>query len=782
LAALCAAWLVSSHHEAKSAARSPLSLPGEARHWLETHPVESPTALGSLSGTVFASQGGPIGGARVCAAPLATDAFAAPPSTCVTTDDQGAYDFSDLLPQGYVVTAGAHGFAAAAAQGGRPIFLAADTLQEHVDVVLQEGGNEVSGMVLDALGGPIASARVRAMFSQSFDRRIEVSTDKDGRFSFSVAAGSITLVAQASGYADARAWLTAPNRDVRLTLTPAGRIRGHVVDAFKHEPVPNVAVVATAETGFLAQPETLTDLQGSFVIDDVEPGRYRLRAHGPHIRGQSFSAFDVAMGETTQNLTIEVLPAALLTGRVMVQGTDEPCRRGTVVLGLAHPLLTKASFSEEDERKAARGPAIVSLIEATGAVRLQGAPPGRYYTAVQCEGHDPVDGPFVLDVTDRDMPELLWHVEASLRFQLRVIDGSGRPAPFVTALLTYPRKDAGDIAPVTTLTTDANGRYESTLFRRAGLYTVQPANNYAADAVEFQVIAGQKESEATLVLKGSGTLEVSVRTGAGAAVDDVDLSAFSFDAPEDPWSRMRAVAMGDGRYQFSGLAAGVYQVCLRDNINQALLLSERGLRVNDGAVTRHTWTLDRNAAIEGRVVDDLHNPLSDAWISVAHETVDTSDPLRELKNIRRTISDSSGRFRFDGLIVGPGYRLDASHSTGSSTVVRGIAAGAEVELIVPRSAAVRGRARDTNGEPVERFSVELTPFNSATGEEVGASRSVLVDAPGGRFKLDDLTTGELAIHAMDDAGRTATSMASLEPGKARDGIELTFSAAEQTRD
>ncbi|ARA94243.1 hypothetical protein AWN76_014480 [Rhodothermaceae bacterium RA] len=63
-----------------------------------------------------------------------------------------------------------------------------------------------------------------------------------------------------------------------LALVPAasaqtGRIQGRVVDAVTREPLPGVNVVIVG-----TQQGAATDLEGAFVIDDVAPGVYRVRA------------------------------------------------------------------------------------------------------------------------------------------------------------------------------------------------------------------------------------------------------------------------------------------------------------------------------------------------------------------------------------------------------------------------------------------------------------------------------------------------------------------------
>src|SRR5262249_51275943 len=145
--------------------------------------------------------GAPIAHARVCASATSwqlPDALTRTPA-CTESDEQGRYRIANLLAADYAVHAAAPHFVPAqfkptprTSRGEFP--LAAGEARSGVDLVLHRGGVEITGVVLDVSGGPIARAQVRAT-SRSSGLGVAIDCDDDGRFSMWVARGGIGVTA-----------------------------------------------------------------------------------------------------------------------------------------------------------------------------------------------------------------------------------------------------------------------------------------------------------------------------------------------------------------------------------------------------------------------------------------------------------------------------------------------------------------------------------------------------------------------------------------------------------
>jgi hypothetical protein len=228
-----------------------------------------------VAGRVLDGERG-VADALICASCVACEATSAPAAQCTRSQKDGAYAFSDLPVGGYFIAASAAGYAPGEAHAGAPIYLRGQESLSDVDIVLEKGGARVNGSVVDATGGPVAHARVRAIRLQSPRLSLDLVTDADGHFELWVQPGFIALSAEAEGYARAIQRTTAPT-EVELRLVPGGSIEGVVVSASDKLPLAAVDVrAAPPENPQLAMAcGSLSDERGHFRIEGLEPGAYR---------------------------------------------------------------------------------------------------------------------------------------------------------------------------------------------------------------------------------------------------------------------------------------------------------------------------------------------------------------------------------------------------------------------------------------------------------------------------------------------------------------------------
>jgi len=165
-----------------------------------------------------------------------------------------------------------------------------------------------------------------------------------------------------------------------------GTLEGRVVGAIKGEPVRNATLILWQD----GKPQghrysTATDSHGSFVMQDIEPGKYRLMvmkggyarieygAHSPNHPGTTIS---LDPGQHVRDLLIRLTPQAVITGRVLDEDGDPVAnvslQLSRYVYGGGRPKLETSGFAGTND---------------LGEYRLFDLAPGRYYLSA-CPPND----------------------------------------------------------------------------------------------------------------------------------------------------------------------------------------------------------------------------------------------------------------------------------------------------------------------------------------------------------------------------------------------------------
>lgn len=202
-----------------------------------------------------------------------------------------------------------------------------------VTLVVDRKRGAVRGTVVSG-GGPVEGARVLASCGDSGragrlqDASVVARTDAGGRFSFEPREGGVCVVrAEHAAAGRSRAvTLQAGGDPATIRIESGASIEGRVVSLEDGAPVsPYTLVIRTA--GSAASVETRTqyvsDGGGSFVVEDVAPGRVTLSVQGQGGRG--YQELDVAAGERKTGVELRVFSRGPITGRI-VSGDGEPVR------------------------------------------------------------------------------------------------------------------------------------------------------------------------------------------------------------------------------------------------------------------------------------------------------------------------------------------------------------------------------------------------------------------------------------------------------------------------
>ena len=718
-----------------------------------------------------------VANARVCASCVACEATRAPAAPCTRSLADGRYAFADLPAGGYFVAASAEGFAPASARDGAPVYLAAGQSLSDVDVALSRGGARVRGSVVDATGGPIAHARVRALRLTPPRLSLDLESDAQGHFELWVEPGFIELSATAEGYARASQRTTAPT-EVELRLVPGASVAGVVVRAGSGEPIAGVDVrAAPPENPQLAMAEgAISDAEGRFVVDGLEPGAYLLRARAEGLLGAPLQVLELGVAEQRSGIVVEMTPAAEVSGRVSIADDRGPCRQGVVALGPPSPVQPAPSARElaragvtPEALAHALGPEQVADIEADGSVHFAAVPPALYFVNVQCASHVLSDGPRLLRVGDRALDALEWKVSAGAQLGVQVLDERGRPLPEVDVVLEHPSSASHVIS---SHESDAQGRVELDGLA-PGTYRAY-AGGQEASAVTIELRADRKR-EATLRLAGSASITVELADERGQPLDGLSVhAAEESDASASPARARRrhmALPLGAGRYRLGPLSAGHYAIGADDGINPPLAASAPPTMVPlaAGEQVRTRIVLARGGAIRGIVVDEHQAAVADVWVSVKPQLDPSSGStlhstvLAERRPLR-VLSDGDGRFTISNLSPTARFDLRVLEPYGSAAVLRGVTPGADVVVVLPQPGSISGVALDEAGQPVRALRV------SAVSRDAQSRQTRTFFDPQGRFSLPRVAPGavELALASAD--GRSAQLSLELAAGQRLDGV------------
>jgi erythromycin esterase len=192
-------------------------------------------SLAAIEGYVVGPAGEPIAGALVSASgrfhPQIPDA-----GHEVFSDEQGRFQFGDMRPGRYGMTATSR---AGAAYAGIVIVSSANTSPRHVVLRLGDVGTTFQGVVLDEVGAPLARARVlAAAYSENEAETYVVHADSQGRYLINLPGGQrYMLSADAAPRPRASQQVEPVSRvvDFRLDPLPAPRPTDKAIRQWLHE-------------------------------------------------------------------------------------------------------------------------------------------------------------------------------------------------------------------------------------------------------------------------------------------------------------------------------------------------------------------------------------------------------------------------------------------------------------------------------------------------------------------------------------------------------------------
>lgn len=560
-----------------------------------------------------------------------------------------------------------------------------------------------------------------------------------------------------------------PRRRIRLVLAPSPVRRLRAVGPHG---VPVAGVVVwdeplfplgtTAEDGTLDVP--LPGGLAMAVYLDAADGRVAAAELGPP-RGDDKGPQDVVLQ-----------PAPEAAGRVVEAGGGE---------GIAGALVWSTLDPSAAVRSGRGGVFRVPVPVYSGGGELGAAAPG--YTSA---------GTPALDRSGDPVKAAVLALEPAARLSGRVVDGSGRPLPWVEVRVVAADHQPFARRPPTkpgVARTGSDGRFRigglpigTALTVRASLEGYAPWQERVAPR---SAVPGQAGSggfpELEIVLSAGARLRGRLMDETGAPVAAAEVVLTPRDAPVEPWAMepagmVRAESGPDGVFVLSDLAAG--RVDLSVTAAGHAPLSRPGVEVPDraGTIDLGDLVLGPEAVLEGVVEDPRGVPIEGVQLRVAADQPRYFRPptLGQGDDSSRT-TGADGRFRFDGLRPGDTVGLHAWKEGYAAGGVDGIVLPTEepVQVVLEPSAQVSGRVVDEAGRGVAEASVRSSMgsmrrgifFRPTRSEEDG---SFVAEVPPGSVDLVAEKTGYQA---------SAPVLLELEAGETRDGVELVLSPSAVVR-
>lgn len=241
----------------------------------------------SIVGTVQDEHGKGLNDARVTIHDLVRGFPAAAhqdrvPTAVIATDERGVFHAERLAPGVYEIVVAAPKYETAITSN---VDLSAPRSEKRISITLHPG-HSIAGRVLDTSGAPIEGARVQATQVTKDGRRFgSALTRADGRFRIDgLGTGEYRVAVEKAGYSTAqRNRVAADSMAVQFRLAQNAGITGFVFGSDGTTPATSFGIMLH-ELGkgdhanrVLGGMRSFSARDGSFTIDDVPPGRYRMK-------------------------------------------------------------------------------------------------------------------------------------------------------------------------------------------------------------------------------------------------------------------------------------------------------------------------------------------------------------------------------------------------------------------------------------------------------------------------------------------------------------------------
>ncbi len=615
-------------------------------------------------------------------------------------------------------------------------------------------------------GKPAAKATVSLLQTAGEDRfmppetpaRREAQTREDGGFEVSgLPMGTYSVLARYSGYAQSNTALLSfenPIADMDLKLAKSGRVTGVIRNA-SGEPVEGVVVWALQSAspgrygsprGFAAPggPESMLQLlpgsektgaDGAFRFEDLPAAPTSVLA----MPAGAAAALSGRVQPSYDGLEILLSPGGVISGRVLLGGSDEPVAGVTVI--------ANGTIATEH---------VNAVTSGEGRFEFPALRPAVYELAVVDERFALAEGaiPQVQIRENEEGDPVVVRVVPAASVAGRVLEReTGEPVPGV-----YVAARSEGLRSSVHVETGADGAYairgmapgkHRVFVAEPGLRRL-PAARGAASQASVSLHEGQALEGLDFRVAFGGTIQGNVVDEGGNPVPFADVAINSAEG-----GRMRAEkADAQGLFAFSDVTPGA-RLLLR--ARRMHLVSADAYPVDvplDESAANVTLVVSPGARIQGQVIRSSGAPLEGAPVYI--------NPARSanVQLDRMQVAGSDGTFGWDGLPGGE-YQVgvaarDRAEGVESPRVTVTLAPGEEsapVSLVYDGpidlessletgetgNLFIRGRVTDPQGNPISGADV-----HARSGTGYGHTAKTLYD---GAFEIAGIAAGSYSVSA-----------------------------------
>lgn len=668
----------------------------------------------------------------------------------------------------------------------------------------------IRGEVRSSLGEPLGRASVCWGMSPSACCSVDrcTLTDERGQYGLEVGHDGRVLVASAQGYLSETLELSSavsPSGAVFRLTSASASITGTVVDA-SGGPVMEALVSVRAGPGGAVVATARSDVDGRFSLG-VAPGPVEITA-----RAEGYSQAPArALLAPAGGIVLYLAPASGISGRVLIEGTEEPVPDVLVTAANTNGLEATVDPALSDEEGnfhfdslpaggyelQATGPRwrskparvnvgvgensdpllleVASATTLTGSVRADGkpCPDGHLYAVGPTASFGKLDqngvaqleallpGVYRFEVACASAIAITdtvevgaepvtreWDLEGGLKVLGRVESPSGQPLSGID--VTVAPLEPG--RPGARCTSDAAGQFEC-----GGLAQGEhdcSTQVVGAPSSTVRVFVSASEPPPSVVLQGpaSGSLRVSVSGVARA--HDVAWPVFAKSKDGVP----NVGRAEDEVFAFDELPLGDYAVYIADEgtPDAAHVSLQR-----DREVVHVTLPAPELGAIAGQVVDARQAPVVDAWVRAA-----SADQAQTVGGGATALTDGEGRFTLTELPRGR-YDLAVSGTSGEASKKQVETGSSDVVIRLDAYGSLSGSVRTATGQPASTFTISARQEGAEVSAALGEN---------GSWVLPWLVPGSYTITVSAPEGG-ASQQVTLAPA-ARVELELTLAPTE----
>lgn len=648
----------------------------------------------------------------------------------VPANSDGTFQFLNLAPGVFVVTATAPGYAAS--QAGATVSAGQTS---NVSLTMLPNPASVSGTIFDPGGDPVGNAVIDILDLNG----VAVGTgetDADGHYTVgNLPPGTYNVVANAPDFGQAVVGVTLQPGEgktgVNLTLSPdPGALNGQITNRLTTEIIPGATVVVTDSVTQLPVASTTTTLFGNYTITGLAPGSYIITASKADFTTEQIGALVTSNRSTTADLSLVADPGTVLGSVLDTNGNPITGNDIRISIYNENNILVASLLANSD-----------------GTYTVPSLAPGTYFITATAPGYAVstvsavVNSNQTTNVTNR-----LASNPVTLTVSV-VIQGTSTPIAGANVTVRHSNN-----LPVASGLTDDSGLITFTNLPAGTLTAAADAVSFGTDTATVIGIPGDVLSAELRLVQNPGQISgyiTNLTTGASIPNAVIQLYNFANVLVETTLSNQF------GEYAFSGVSPGGYTVVA----NAADFGPETaGANVASGQTSLLSFALSPNPGIiEGYVRNAVNN------VPVPNATVTVRDLSGTGPVIYTTVTDGNGFFRTTALSPRV-YVLVAGRSDfGSNAISAEVISGQTTDVTIfltPNPGSLKGTVRDAATN--ELLPDTLIRVIDSTGVVI---RNVQTDI-NGEYVIAGLAPGNYTVTAVNPDYQAELSAVTIESNTA----------------